>query len=803
MKRLQKLCFSGIVLALCFGLTEAQPLRLSGIYPHLAMQNSAKECGIGAVVPWADRLWVVTYSPHKPFGSDDKLYEIDALLNVIVRPESVGGTPADRMIHRESQQLIIGPYFIDRQRNVRAISPQDMPGRLTACARHLFQPAKVYFATMEEGLYEVDVHSLKVHTIYKDANLLPEGVAGPLLPGYHGKGAYTSQKRLVYANNGEYGAMGEPPFAHKPAGCLAQWEGKAWQVVERKQFTEVTGPGGIYGAANQDEPIWAVGWDHRSLILKLLDHGQWSTFRLPKASHTYDGAHGWYTEWPRIRDVGREKLLMTMHGMFWDFPKTFATGQTGGIRPLSSYLKIIADFCPWKNEIVFGCDDSDKFRNSLNGRSHSNLWFVNPSELSQFGPAIGRGGVWLDDSVKAGTASAPYLLAGFTRRAVFVQHDAPQNVTFTFQTDAVGKGDWQEWRSINVPPDSCRYIEIPPDLSAEWIRVSTNRDVAHATVFFQYANEEPRMAEAADMFHPLASMKESEPISFGLVRVRDDSSLTLSYTAHTLSADGTVQETGYYECGADLKITKVNNPQKKAETEKLAAIDTPVYEIDDASVIITSKDGKRWRLPFGWKENVHPPKGWFARTKRCVVTERELLNCGGTFYELPLPSAGGVAKIRPICTHDRLIGDYCTWRGLLVLTGVRLDAEKSDHAYYSSNGKAGLFFCALDDLWKLGKPRGHGGVWKNSDVRAGLPSDPFLMSGFDKKSLYLANESDASVNFVLEADITGEGKWIPFQRLRVAPGQTNHYDFPPSFNAYWVRLTAASNCKATTLFTYE
>ena len=34
-------------------------------------------------------------------------------------------------------------------------------------------------------------------------------------------------------------------------------------------------------------------WDHRSAILMLRDGGTWHSFRLPKASHTYDGAHGW------------------------------------------------------------------------------------------------------------------------------------------------------------------------------------------------------------------------------------------------------------------------------------------------------------------------------------------------------------------------------------------------------------------------------------------------------------------------------------------------------------------------------
>jgi hypothetical protein len=59
-----------------------EPRQISGIYPHLAMFNKEGECGTGAVVPWADRLWVITYGPHLPFGSSDKLYEITPGLRV-------------------------------------------------------------------------------------------------------------------------------------------------------------------------------------------------------------------------------------------------------------------------------------------------------------------------------------------------------------------------------------------------------------------------------------------------------------------------------------------------------------------------------------------------------------------------------------------------------------------------------------------------------------------------------------------------------------------------------------------------
>ena len=200
--RLSLLLFS--LLPFCIS-TNAEPVNVAGVYPHLTMYNNEGECGTGAVVPWADRLWIITYGPHKPMGSSDKLYEITPDLQQIIRPESIGGTPANRMVHRESQQLVIGPYFVDAKRNVRTVPYKTMPGRHTGNARHLTEPSnKIYFATMEEGLYTVDVNSLAVIEHIKDGNgqkAVGNGLNSKL-PGYHGKGLYSGQGFLVYANNG-------------------------------------------------------------------------------------------------------------------------------------------------------------------------------------------------------------------------------------------------------------------------------------------------------------------------------------------------------------------------------------------------------------------------------------------------------------------------------------------------------------------------------------------------------------------------------------------------------------------------
>ena len=60
---------------------------VSGIYPALANFNNEGECGTGALVPWAGRLWVITYGPHMPFGSSDKINEITPELQKITRPD--------------------------------------------------------------------------------------------------------------------------------------------------------------------------------------------------------------------------------------------------------------------------------------------------------------------------------------------------------------------------------------------------------------------------------------------------------------------------------------------------------------------------------------------------------------------------------------------------------------------------------------------------------------------------------------------------------------------------------------------
>jgi len=795
----------------------APPVEVSGIYPHLAYSSDAGECGTGAVVPWADRLWAVTYSPHQPLGSADKLYEIDARLNVTIRPESVGGTPANRMIHCESRQLLIGPYVIDARGEVRAIPPRIMPGRLTGNARHLTDPAgKVYYATMEEGLYEVDVVTLEVTELFADdQGQIGAGEAAPAaapladLPGYHGKGLYSGQGRLIYANNGEPSdeARLRPDI---PSGCLAEWDGTAWRVVRRAQFTEVTGPGGILGNAQPArDPVWSIGWDHRSLILMLLDGGEWSAYRLPKASHAYDGAHGWNTEWPRIRDIGGRDLLMTMHGMFWRFPRTFGRGRSAGIRPRSTYLKVIGDFCRWGDRLVLGCDDAAKseFLNTRRGKgniagpakSQSNLWFVDPGRLDRLGVPFGRGAVWLDDAVPAGVPSEPFLFSGFDRRAVHLAHETDAPVTFTFEMDRRGNDRWTELRRVEVPAGGYRWVSFPAAEHGAWVRIRADRDCERATVLFTCSDCDRRRSRADARFAGLARPGDAH-ISGGLLR---NGGANLQFAARTADAFG-VANAGYYELDAELSLRRVEDPEAEQWLRLNVAIPHGVVSADAASVVYVDEAGARWRLPKGDPAFDRPGPLGAERVDREVVTERDLFNCHGTFYELPAENAGGFARIRPIATHNCRIHDYCSFRGMLVLSGVAAETPAANpHIVRSDDGRVALWLGVVDDLWELGKPRGRGGPWRDTAVRAGEPSDPYLMTGYDRKRVGLAHAAPEPVTLTIEVDIAGTGLWRVWEAVVVAPGRRVERRFPAGFEAYWVRVIADCDCRATVVFEYE
>lgn len=799
-------------------------VNISGVYPHLAMTNNSNECGPGAVVPFANRLWCVTYSPHEPNGSSSKLYEIDSNLTRIIRPESLGGTPANRFIHQPSNQLIIGPHFIDSNRNVRNLPYSSAPGRHTGVASHLTDPAnRVYIMTMENGLYDINVNDLSFITRYPDI----QGRGDRFLFGYHGKGLYSGQGLLVASNNGRPNNQGTPTG---DAGVLATWDGTTvadnggsyfstndpntaepsnnpvapqpeyiagWDQIDKVQTCEVTGPGDIFGNPNPaTDPIWTTAFDAKSILLRTLENGTWHTFRLPKGSYSHDGSHGWHTEWPRIRQLDPENepsspYLMHMHGLFYDFPADFSATNFGQLTPLCGYYKMPVDYCTFNGQLVIAKNDASKFSNALAPKAQSNFWFGQLSDLQDWGAPTGHGALWMNEAVTANQTSDPFLLKGFTHRTLHLRNEANTALDLTLQTSS-GNGTWTTLKILTLPANSALHDNLS-DTTQPWFRLQASANNADLTAFFHLSNPYPHApiaSLATDKFAALADIKDSSGYSDGLIRVMTGDDLKLEFAS----------DSGYHQIAGDMILTDINNPALEADLRTDAAL-SQEFGSDNASAWIES-GGTRFRVPKLDPAYDAPFLSGWARGEREAVTERKLFNLHGTFYEIPRNNSGGVRKMRALSTHGKRITDFASWRGLFVLTGVLDDAPASDHLIKNKSGNAALWLGEVDDLWQMGEPRGTGGPWLDTPVTANTPSDPFLMYGYDRKELTLSHTSASPVTFTLELDILADNTWSTHQTFTVAPGETFTHLFPEGFHAHWVRISSDTTTTASSQFTY-
>ncbi|MFT3751713.1 MAG: hypothetical protein QM800_02170 [Paludibacter sp.] len=783
---------------------------VSGIYPHLTTYSHARvngknsyipneqwECGIGAIVEWAGKLYTINYAAHEPAGSEHKLYTIDKNLKMEIFSGSVGGTPAGRMVHKESNQLFIGHYAIDAKGNVRVIDIKKMPGRVTAIARHLSAPGnKVYYYMMEGELWEVDVNTLQPKMLYENP-----------LPGWHGKGAYTSQGKLILTNNGEVSGAFEPTelwqvssknmVGNEKYGVLAEFDGSKFNVVERRQTTDVTTKNGINAIPNEQSPLWTIGWDKRSLRLKVMDKGVWSTFLLPKAANNNDPSHGWFTEWPRIREIQDGKFMMDMHGMFFNFPATFSATNTAGITPIGSHLRYVPDFTSWNGKLVLGTDQTSIQGNELAGQCQSSLWMGSFDELKKWGPSTGYGSIYLEDSVKAGTPSLPYLFSGFDNRVLHLCNQSDNAVKITLQLDIAGDNHWKNFKSINLAPNGYQYVLFDKHLSAAWIRIISSKAIPKFTATFHYTDASLcNTADGVELFDGLADSGYAGKVIHAKLYSNKNNFNLSAFTGDIVNGQF-VKAKGY---DLDKYSISFQAGSKDSVWAAKALVNKAIWSEDDASVILKA-DNYQLRLPKG--KGSYLPDAY--RNIREVMSERALANIHGTFYEVPLQAVDAeplYKMMRPIATHNKKISDFNTWNGLLLMSGVRADAAPLNHIVKDSASNVALWMGGVDDLWKFGHPVGEGGPWKNSAVKANVLSDMYIMTGYDKKTLTLSSDRDVNISVLLHTTYYSTSP-VVYKVFAVKAGQPITHKFPEGFSAHWIQVKADKTCVATAWLVYE
>jgi hypothetical protein len=455
-------------------------LSVSGVFPHLAqvadLGPPRSEIGVGCLMPWAGRLYVLNYTSHKAAtGSGTSLRRIGPDLSMELVPETAGvdGTYANRFVHFPTNQLVIGPHVIDAQHRVRTV-PELVPLRTCGTARHLTDPDRlVYVLCMEGELFELDLRTLACRqTADLNRELVTEGESR-----VHYKDCYTGFGRLVVCSN-EYDERDW--VGDRAQGRLAEFDGTRWTVLDRKPFTAISGRGEFGGT------IMAAGWDQASAILAVYTaaDGRWTTYRLPKASHCFD--HKWQTEWPRIREVEHERFLMDHHGMFYELSPWAYGGRVWGVRPISTHLWVLGDFCSWRGMLVLGADNASPSGdlNPTTAEPQSGLWFGKTDDLWSFGKPKGWGGPWWQSSVTAGVPSDPYLMTGFEHKCLHVENQGERPVTVQIEIDFHGHGRFSRYESLSVGPGAAVTRTFPTGFSAHWVRLVSDTDTVASAQFF-------------------------------------------------------------------------------------------------------------------------------------------------------------------------------------------------------------------------------------------------------------------------------------------------------------------------------
>jgi hypothetical protein len=370
-----------------------------------------------------------------------------------------------------------------------------------------------------------------------------------------------------------------------------------------------------------------------------------------------------------------------------------------------------------------------------------------------------------------------------------LSQNSDKPAAFKLEVDEKGDGHWTEAGSMELPAHGYQWKLLDAGLKAEWLRLVPAQD-SFVSAYLHMSNESP---------HPLAtSFGEAWAGEPALVRpARDNRNLELSLGD------------AYYELDEKLNLTAQPMP-KEAEAIMPKWKLKPDSTVDAASVVITDYKGRRWRLP---KTDAAFDK-LTLRGLREIESERYTGNWHGSMYEIPRLAEGTKSvgkgdydypdfiKMRPVCTHRLPISDFCTWRGLLVLSGTQVKAGLGK-IVASADGKAHLWLGKTDDLWSLGKPQGHGGPWQKTKVKAGKASDPYLMTNYDRKTITLSHDSSKPVKITVEVDFLANGFWREYETFTVEPGRPFKHEFSAGYAAHWLRVKADTDCVATAQLVYE
>jgi len=315
---------------------------------------------------------------------------------------------------------------------------------------------------------------------------------------------------------------------------------------------------------------------------------------------------------------------MTMHGMFWRFPRTFARAASAGIAPRSTYLRVVGDFARWGDRVVFAATTrrsrSSATRESPRARLPAGQSAIEPVVRRAVaprppGPAAGTRRVWVRDDVRGGEPSEPFLFAGFR-----TAHGAPGARERRRRALQLRSGPCRRWpvaalRSVTVPAHGYVPVVFAADERGVWIRVTAGRDCRGATAFFEYSNVDRDRS---------SRLRCSRGFRRGAGRGRR----VARVGPRRRQADAAPRVGGrLFELDAQLALSELRDAKTREWMAANLSAPRGILQEDAASIVYADEAGRRWRLPGRPGAGV-PDRP--VRVDREVSTERDLFNAAAS-----------------------------------------------------------------------------------------------------------------------------------------------------------------------------
>jgi hypothetical protein len=184
------------------------------------------------------------------------------------------------------------------------------------------------------------------------------------------------------------------------------------------------------------------------------------------------------------REVATERDLFNCHGTFYELPAENADGYAK-IRPIASHNLKINDYASYRGLFIISGIDSAKAGSNphifTSDDKKASVWAGAIDDLWKLGKPAGKGGPWLNTSVKAGAYSDPYLFGFYDKKTLKLSHDGQTDVVFTVEIDPSGDGEWVTYKKFNVKKGATLKHQFKDDAYGRWIRFSVDKDVKTTT----------------------------------------------------------------------------------------------------------------------------------------------------------------------------------------------------------------------------------------------------------------------------------------------------------------------------------